>query len=162
MCCNKTWCYTDMSHCEWAVCGYEGFLVLVSLLYVGTVWLQPRVCTLIWLQTELYLHTTMKPTPKNPHTHTQPTHSETYLCNITYCYSTYQHEAITSRGRQLLMMGTRLPETCGATIKRETKNTKSDIELVQPRHIPTRGYNITQSSAPDDGHMVARNMSSNY
>ena len=32
----------------------------------------------------------------------------------------------------------------------------------QPRHIPTRGYNIKQSSAPDDGHMVARNMLSNY
>ena len=31
------WCYTDMSHCEWAVCGYEGFMVLVSLLYVGIV-----------------------------------------------------------------------------------------------------------------------------
>ena len=31
------WCYIDMSHCEWAVCGYEGFLVLVSLLYVGLV-----------------------------------------------------------------------------------------------------------------------------
>jgi len=28
-------CYIDMSHCEWAVCEYEGFLVLVSLLYVG-------------------------------------------------------------------------------------------------------------------------------
>jgi hypothetical protein len=33
---------------------------------------------------------------------------------------------------------------------------------LQPRNIPTRGYNITQSSAPDDGHMVARNMLSNY
>ena len=33
---------------------------------------------------------------------------------------------------------------------------------LQPRHIPTRGYNITQSSAPDDGHMVARNMLSIY
>jgi hypothetical protein len=32
----------------------------------------------------------------------------------------------------------------------------------QPRHITTRGYNITQSSAPEDGHMVARNMLSNY
>ena len=32
---------------------------------------------------------------------------------------------------------------------------------MQPRHIPRRGYNITQSSAPDDGHMVARNMLSN-
>ena len=29
---------------------------------------------------------------------------------------------------------------------------------LQPRHIPARGYNIMQSSAPDDGHMVARNM----
>jgi hypothetical protein len=33
---------------------------------------------------------------------------------------------------------------------------------LQPRDIPTRGYNITQSSAPDDGHMVARNMLGNY
>ena len=31
------WCYIDMSHCEWAVFGYEGFLVLFSLLYVGLV-----------------------------------------------------------------------------------------------------------------------------
>ena len=29
-------------------------------------------------------------------------------------------------------------------------------------YVPTQGYNITQSSAPDDGHMVARNMLSNY
>jgi len=34
--------------------------------------------------------------------------------------------------------------------------------FLQPRHIPTQGYNITQLSAPDDGHMVARNMLSNY
>ena len=34
--------------------------------------------------------------------------------------------------------------------------------FLQPRHIATRGYTITQSSAPDDGHMVARNMLSNY
>ena len=34
--------------------------------------------------------------------------------------------------------------------------------FLQPRHIPTQGYNITQSSAPDDGHMVSRNMLSNY
>ena len=33
--------------------------------------------------------------------------------------------------------------------------------FLQPRHIPTQGYNITQSSAPDDGHTVARNMLSN-
>ena len=34
--------------------------------------------------------------------------------------------------------------------------------FLQPRHIPTQGYNITQYSAADDGHMVARNMLSNY
>ena len=34
--------------------------------------------------------------------------------------------------------------------------------FLQPRHIPTQGYNIMQSSAPDDGLMVARNMLSNY
>jgi len=34
--------------------------------------------------------------------------------------------------------------------------------FLQPRHIPTQGYNITQLSAPDDGHMVARNMLSTY
>ena len=37
MCCNNMWFYIYMSHCEWAVCGYEGFLVLFSLLYVGLV-----------------------------------------------------------------------------------------------------------------------------
>ena len=41
-------------------------------------------------------------------------------------HGTHQHEAITSRSH-LLMMGTRLPETCWATIRREIKNTKSDI-----------------------------------
>ena len=41
--------------------------------------------------------------------------------DVTFCilyfssnssHGTYQHEAITSRSRQLLMMGTMLPETC--------------------------------------------------
>ena len=26
MCCNNMLCYIDMSHYEWAVCGYEGFI----------------------------------------------------------------------------------------------------------------------------------------
>ena len=39
-------------------------------------------------------------------------------------HGTYQHKAITSHSRQLLMMGTWLPETCWATIRREIKNTK--------------------------------------
>ena len=60
----------------------------------------------------------------NPHNHTRPTHSETYLNNTTHCYSTYQHEAITSRSRQLLMMGTWLPESCWATSRRQINNTK--------------------------------------
>ena len=38
MCCNNMWFYIDMSHFEWAVCGYEGFLVLVSLLYIARGW----------------------------------------------------------------------------------------------------------------------------
>jgi hypothetical protein len=89
-------------------------------------------------------------THNNTHNHTQPTHSETYLCNTTYSpppttthitthspltvrhiwitplivTAQYQHEAITLRSRQLLMMGTWLPETCWATSRREIKNTK--------------------------------------
>jgi hypothetical protein len=40
-------------------------------------------------------------------------------------HSTYQHEAITLRSRQLLKMGTWLPETCWASCKGEIKdNTK--------------------------------------
>ena len=53
-------------------------------------------------------------------------------------HGTYQHKAITSRSRQLLMMGTWLPETCWATIRRETKNTKSDIYLVFLIHTELR------------------------
>jgi hypothetical protein len=38
-------------------------------------------------------------------------------------HGTYQHEAITSRSRHLLMLGTWLSETCWATSSREIKNT---------------------------------------
>jgi len=38
-------------------------------------------------------------------------------------HGTYQHETITSRSQQLLMMGTWLPKTCWATSRREIKNT---------------------------------------
>ena len=38
-------------------------------------------------------------------------------------HGTYQHETITSRSLQLLMMGIWLPETCWATSRREIKNT---------------------------------------
>ena len=53
-------------------------------------------------------------------------------------HGTYQHKAITSRSRQLLMMGTWLPETCWATIRREIKNRKSDIKLVFLIHTELR------------------------
>ena len=46
--------------------------------------------------------------------------------------------AITSRSSQLLMMGTWLPETCWASIRREIKNTKSDIYLVFLIHTELR------------------------
>ena len=44
------WFYIDMSHCEWAVCGYEGFLVLLTLLYVGLVRFVIRLKYMPWLQ----------------------------------------------------------------------------------------------------------------
>jgi len=62
------------------------------------------------------------------------------------------------------MMGTWLPETCSANSRKDVEalaNKPVITTFPQPRHIPTQGYNITQSSAPDDGHMVARNMLSN-
>ena len=53
-------------------------------------------------------------------------------------HGTYQHEGITSRSRQLLMMGTWLPETCWATVRREIKNTESDIYSVFLIHTELR------------------------
>jgi hypothetical protein len=56
----------------------------------------------------------------------------------TCSHGTYQHKAITSRSGHLLMMGTRLPETCWATIRRKIKTTKSDIYLVLLNHTELR------------------------
>jgi hypothetical protein len=47
-----------------------------------------------------------------------------YFSSTSCSHGTYQHEAITSHSRQLLMMGTWLPETCWATSRREIKNTR--------------------------------------
>ena len=94
----------------------SGLCVVVSL-YVGAV---RRVIRLKYIP--VYFNYT--PDCTTALKHTQPTHSETYLCNTTYFYSTYQHKAITSRSRQLLMMGMWLPETCWATSRREIKNSK--------------------------------------
>ena len=46
--------------------------------------------------------------------------------------------AHTNSSRQLMMMGTWLPETCWATIRREIKNTKSYIQLVFLIHTELR------------------------
>ena len=48
--------------------------------------------------------------------------------NLTAATAQYQHVAKTLTSRQLLMMGTKLPETCWATYKGENKALqKSDI-----------------------------------
>ena len=66
-------------------------------------------------------------------------------------HGTYQHEAITSRSRQLLMMGTWLPETCWATIRREIKNTKSDSSMdalpANRTWQPSRSHSTCQHKA---------------
>ena len=52
--------------------------------------------------------------------------------------STLNYDSRSTTHRQLLMMGTWLPETCSATIRREIKNTKSDIQLVLLIHTELR------------------------
>jgi len=78
-------------------------------------------------------------THNTPHNHTQPTHTRFTInqTNIEHIDRTdrriwiipiivtaqYQHVAITLRSRQILKMGTWLPETCWATCKGEIKIT---------------------------------------
>jgi len=50
----------------------------------------------------------------HPWTHYLPTGLDHLPATVTY-----QHKATTSRSRQLLMIGTWLPETCWTTIRRE-------------------------------------------
>jgi len=70
------WCYVDMSHCEWAVCGCEGFLVLVSLLYVGLVRFVirlkyiPFTCRESRWEIEIWLHSPLSSTLKGVTGHT--------------------------------------------------------------------------------------------
>ena len=54
------------------------------------------------------------------------------------------------------------PPVCRQCVHGRTTYQPDLTTVLQPRHIPTQSYNITQSSAPDDGHMVARNMLSSY
>jgi len=79
---------------------------------------------------------------KNPSMDALPT-NRTWQPSCSH--GTYQHEAIISHSRQLLMMDTWLPETCWATIRRETKNTKSEILLVFLIHTELRSTVIHTS-----------------
>ena len=47
MCCNNMWFYIDMSHCEWAMCGYEGFLVLSGIVNIFFAYI---ISTFWWLK----------------------------------------------------------------------------------------------------------------
>ena len=47
MCCNNMWCYIDMSHCEWAVCGYGGFFGVGFIV----------VCRSSWVCSQIKVHT---------------------------------------------------------------------------------------------------------
>ena len=57
-------------------------------------------------------------------THPWTHYLSTGLDNLPCSHGTYQHEAITSRSHQLLMLGTWLPETCWATIRINNKKYK--------------------------------------
>ena len=47
------------------------------------------------------------------------------------------------------------PPEAGGTVNYTAADDCVMLYVICLQHIPTRGYNITQSSAPDDGHMVA-------
>ena len=73
------------------------------------------IVTVTFLSFTIYMQDFFSPSDALPANRTWPP-----SCS----HGTYQHEAITSRSRQLLMMGIWLSETCWATIIREIKNTK--------------------------------------
>ena len=124
----RSWRLCDVIASCWYVVLHRHVSLWVGCVWIwGFFWCWFHCCMYFNLITNRTRPTYNNETPKNPHIHRQPTHSETCLCNTTYCYSTYQHEAITSRSHQLLMMGTWLPETYWATIRREIKNIKTDI-----------------------------------
>ena len=55
-------------------------------------------------------------------------------------HGTYQHKAVTSRSRQLLMMGTWLPETCWAAIRREEYKKWHLVGFSYPHGITMHGH----------------------
>jgi len=113
-------------------------------------------------------HNNHEPPPRRHSTRTCITHK----METKYCTPHWQYKGIKKREPNL---ETRLTEIAPnySTVQTTTHNTPHNH--TQPTHretylnntthcygtIPTRGDNITQSSAPEDGHMVARNMLSN-
>ena len=88
--------------------------------------LSPRVGIVLWLQNRLAGSVSIEEfVARTPQwTHYLLTGSD----SLTAATAQYQHVAITLRSRQLLKMGTWLPETCWATYKWENKVLhKSDI-----------------------------------
>ena len=116
------WFYIDMSHCEWAVCGYEDFLVLFSLLYVGLVWFTIRLKYITVAAGRWSSPVGRKCVHGWVRFTTDPVSSRVGRAGG---YSTYQHKAITSRCRQLLMMGTWLPEMAAEDECTNIRNTSS-------------------------------------
>ena len=114
------WCYTYMSHCEWAVCGYEGFFGVGFIVVCRS----SSVCNQIKVHTCGCGKVENLPAATDASMDALPANRS---WQPSWSHGTYQHEAITSLSRQLLMMGTWLPETFWANIRREIKNTKSDI-----------------------------------
>ena len=103
-----------------------------QLLMMGT-WLPETCCATIWRQIRTIPSMDAPPTNRTwPHS-----------CS----HGTYQHEAIISRSRQLLMMGTWLPETCWATIRREIKNTLCYKPIHRTHYLPTGLDHIPAATA---------------
>ena len=64
------------------------------------------------------------------------------MTSTLFFLSTLNYDARSATHRQLLMMGTWLHETCWAAIRREIKNTKSDIQLVFLIHTEVHNVNL--------------------
>jgi hypothetical protein len=84
-------------------------------------------------------------------------------CSTCFGQPCAHQELTTAWCYSLVLACAWLQEGCQVWLAGSASTCQLDLTTFpQPRHIPTRGYNITQSSALDDGHMVARNMLSNY
>jgi len=72
-----------------------------------------------------------------------------------YELSYYKNWSIVSIGEYVAQ------RSCATYSPMDTQPANRIWPPTQPRHYTTRGKNTTKSSAPEDGHKVARNMLSN-